>query len=72
MARIPSEVSQVEGCTCGGHVYHRHSEPRCELLDIADGAVVQARLNEASARVQAYVDAKNEQLRPLIASRSGE
>lgn len=57
--RIPDEVTRVEGCTCGGTIYHRSSEPRCALLDIDDPDVVQGAVDEAEARVQAWVDARN-------------
>jgi len=62
MSRIPNEITRVRGCTCGGHLYHRSSEPRCALLDIDDVDDVQARLDEADARVQDYIDAKNRAL----------
>lgn len=68
MARIPNAVTAVRGCTCGGSIYHRSSEPRCALLDIDDPDDVQARLDEAEDRTRAYTHALNERLRAWLAS----
>jgi hypothetical protein len=68
MTKIPQEVTHVEGCTCGGSVYHRLSDPRCALLDLDDPAEIQARLDAAEERVREYIAHKNAALKRLTTS----
>lgn len=49
--RIPSEVSRVEGCDCGGWLWHAVD---CTLNSLPEDQA-QAALADAEVRVQAYV-----------------
>ncbi len=56
--RVPRDVTQISGCNCGGHTYHRVD---CALWDMTAEAAEEA-LAEASARLDRWTADLNRRL----------